>query len=225
MVVVPNSIDTAAYRAYDPSRLCARRCELLGGRVGPVVVSVGSLGPAKGHEYLVDAAARLVGQRGGRFRGLRVVIVGRDRDSGPLVRQRIAAWGLEDRVVLGGECADIATTLAAADLFVDPSVWQGLSLAVLEAMAAGVPVVATAVGEMPRLLEHGRLARLVPPGDPDALAEAMGELLDSPVLAREMAELAREYVQSAHEAASWTRQLEAIYARAVHEPGTQLSLP
>jgi glycosyltransferase involved in cell wall biosynthesis len=212
--VVPNGIDTAVFGARDSGRVAARRFELLGGRAGPLVLAVGSLGPAKSHETLVDAAARLLG----RFPDLRVVIVGRDGDNGPRVRRHITTQRLEDHVVLPGEFSDIPTTLGAADLFVDSSLWHGLPLTVLEAMAAGVPVVATAVGEMPRLQQRGCLADVVSPGDPAALADAVAALLDDRRRAREVAASAQDYVRSRHGAGSWARQLEAVYTRTVDRP-------
>jgi glycosyltransferase involved in cell wall biosynthesis len=207
LVVVPNAIDLAAFGNRDARASRARRKELLDGCEGPLVVAVGSLSSVKGHEHLVDAGARLVD----KFPELRVVIVGRDGDNAALVRRRIAELRLRKHVSLTGENGDVPTTLAAADLFVHTSHREGLPLAVLEAMASRVPVVATALGGIPSGVARGSVARLAPPADPRALAEAMAELLRDRDGARELAARARAYVDSNHDGRAWARALEAIY--------------
>jgi glycosyltransferase involved in cell wall biosynthesis len=213
LCVVPNGVDTDAYDGSDRRAAAAQRRELLGDHVGPLVVSVGNVSRPKSHEILVDAVARLVGT----FPGLRVVIVGREGDNSQRVRHHIASEHLEDRVILRGERADVPSTLAAADLFVDSSRWHGLPLAILEAMAVGVPIVATAVGETPKLQESGGLVQVVPPGDAVVLAGAMADLLGDRCRARVLATSARAYVRAEHDASRWAQQLEAIYTRVVDE--------
>src|SRR5437588_961690 len=204
LMVLPNGIETAAYRGNDPEAAHLRRAELLDLRAGPLVVAVGRLSPQKGHETLVDATALLRE----RFPALRVVIVGRDGDNSPLVRERLAAHGLLEHVVLAGERADVPAVLAAAEPVVHASLYEGLPLALLEAMAAGLPVVATAVGGVPNAADQGRCARLVAPGDPRALAEAMAELLGDPDGAAELGTRAAAFVRARYEAADWARRLE-----------------
>ncbi len=132
VVDVPNGIDTSAAAAVSPAEAAARRAELLDGAPGPLVLAVGNLLPAKGHAVLVEATSLLLP----RFPGLRVAIVGREGESAPEVRARIAELGLERHVVLLGQRYDVSVLLAAADVFVQPSLWEGLPLALLEAMAA-----------------------------------------------------------------------------------------
>jgi glycosyltransferase involved in cell wall biosynthesis len=132
-----------------------------------------------------------------------------------VVRARIAALGLGERVLLAGQRRDIAELLAAADLFVLPSVLEGLPLALLEAMAAGTPVVATAVGGVPRVVEDGVTGRLVPAGDAGALAEAMVLTLTQPDLARRLALAGQTRVRETYGADAWARRLQEIYDDAV----------
>jgi glycosyltransferase involved in cell wall biosynthesis len=94
--------------------------------------------------------------------------------------------GLAGRVHLLGLRSDIAALLSAADVFVLPSLSEGLPLALLEAMFAGCPIVASDVGEVGAALAHGEAGMLVPPGDPAALAEALDALLGAPDRARAM---------------------------------------
>ncbi len=208
VVDVPNGIDMSAAAAVSPAEAAARRAELLDGAPGPLVLAVGNLLPPKGHTVLVEAAALLLP----RFPGLRVAIVGREGESAPEVRARIAALGLERHVALLGPRRDVPALLAAADVFAQPSLWEGLPLALLEAMAAGLPAVASAVGGTPRVLEDGRTGRLAPPGDAAALAGALGDLLSDEVRARRLAVAGRAHVRATYGAPAWARRLERIYS-------------
>jgi len=205
---VPNGIDTSAGDAVSPAEAAARRAELLDGAPGPLVLAVGNLLPAKGHTVLVGATSQLLP----RFPGLRVAIVGREGESSPEVCARIVALGLERHVALVGQRRDVPALLAAADVFAQPSLWEGLPLALLEAMAAGVPAVASAVGGVPRVLEDGVTGRLAPPGDAAALAAALGDLLAAPAAARALAAAGQAHVRATYGAAAWADHLQSIYS-------------
>ena len=124
----------------------------------------------------------------------------------------MSALGLEGTILLAGQLQDIPLVLRAADLFVLPSLWEGLPLALLEAMAAGTPVVATAVGGVPGVVQDGAMGRLAPPADADALAQAMIDSLGYPDVAHSMAETARTYVQTTYGADVWAKRLQDIYS-------------
>ena len=110
--------------------------------------------------------------------------------------RRIAAFvrkrGLEDRVHLVGERTDIPEILAASDIFVLPSRWEGLPLTIIEAMMAGLPVVASQVGGVPELVEEGKSGFLVEPRNPHRLAEALSPLLDDPELRFRLGQAGRQ---------------------------------
>jgi glycosyltransferase involved in cell wall biosynthesis len=146
-----------------------------------LAVAVGNLYPVKGHGDLLDALAVL----DGRFPRLHVAIAGRGELEGAL-RDRARALRLERRVHLLGLRSDVANVLAGADVFVLPSLSEGVPLALLEAMFAARPIVATAVGDVPTVLGDGRIGALVPPRDPAALAVALGGLLADPAAARQL---------------------------------------
>jgi len=150
-----------------PESLAAVRAELGVGPAEAAIVTVANLIPYKGHADLIDAMALL------RSLPLKLFIVGRDDGIGKDLTQRIDRRGLGQRVVLLGERNDVDRILPAMDLFVLASHEEGCSNALIEAMAAGVPVVATDVGGNPEALEHGRFGTLVPPHDPVRLAEAI----------------------------------------------------
>jgi glycosyltransferase involved in cell wall biosynthesis len=142
---------------------------------GPVVGVIGRLEARKGHRHFLDALARLRRQDP-RLVGL---IVGEGREREALLAQR-KALGLDEVVRLPGFWPDLAEALDAIDVFVLPSLMEGHPLAILEAMAAAKPVVATAVGGNAEAIEDGRSGLLVPPADPSALAAGILDLVADP---------------------------------------------
>ena len=143
-----------------------------------LAVAVGNLYPVKGHAYLLEA----LGVLATRLPHLHVAIAGRGEREGEL-RARAEALNIGDRFHLLGLRADVGNVLAGADVFVLPSLSEGVPLALLEAMLAARPVIATAVGEVPTVLAGGRAGVLVPAGDATALAGALGDLLSDPARA------------------------------------------
>lgn len=109
---------------------------------------------------------------------------------------------------------DIPRILPAADLFVSSSYLEGLPIAILEAMAAGLPVVATTVGDIPRVVVEGT-GVVVPPHQPAQLASAINRLLDDPAQLRTMGLAARQHVAVHHSPAVWVDQLMKMYINAV----------
>ncbi len=137
-----------------------------------VILTVASLTPVKGHALLLEAAARTVGATD---RKLRFLWLGEGVERGAL-EHRVAELGLGRRVQMPGGSDRVPQYLAAADLFVLPSHLEGMSNAILEAMASGLPIVAQAVGGNPELVEHGRCGVLCNVGDADAMSEAIARL-------------------------------------------------
>jgi glycosyltransferase involved in cell wall biosynthesis len=142
---------------------------------GPVVGVIGRLEARKGHRYFLEALAQ-VRERNPRVAGL---IVGEGREKDALLAQR-EALGMTEAVQIVGFWPDLAEALDALDVFVLPSLMEGHPLAILEAMAAARPVVATAVGGNAEAIEDGRSGLLVPPADPAALAEGILALVADP---------------------------------------------
>ena len=143
-----------------------------------LAVAVGNLYPVKGHAYLLQALALLTA----RFPQLHVAIAGRGELADSLIAQA-RSLQITNRIHLLGLRSDIGNVLAAADVFVLPSLSEGVPLALLEAMMAARPIVATAVGEVPTVLDGGRAGVLVPPQDAAALAEALANVLADPTRA------------------------------------------
>ncbi|HWP35157.1 MAG TPA: glycosyltransferase [Thermodesulfobacteriota bacterium] len=174
----------------------------------PVVGTVGTLLPVKGHADLLEAVARLAPA----VPDLTALICGRPLVLEPLAA-RAAALGIADRVRFLGYRDDVPALLAVMDVFVLPSLSEGLSLALLEAMAAGLPVVATAVGGNPEVVRDGESGFLVPPRDPGALAERIGRLLRDRALARRLGLAAARRVRQEFSLDAMVQRYEALYAR------------
>jgi glycosyltransferase involved in cell wall biosynthesis len=176
----------------------------------PALVTVaGGLTAQKGIDVLLTALASLSGTDALRPH---LVLVG----DGPLrsdLDGQARRLDLTPRVHFLGFRSDIPDLLAAADLFVLPSRWEGCPMVLLEAMAAGVPVVATRVGGVPEIVDHDRSGLLVPPEDPEALAAAIETILSSPDRAQEIAAAGCESVAKRFHAGMLAGELAALYVQ------------
>jgi glycosyltransferase involved in cell wall biosynthesis len=144
----------------------------------PVILTVARFAPQKGHQVLLEAIPTVLAhQPAAQF-----LWVG-DGPLLPALRARAKSLGVGNHLHFLGRRDDVPELLGAADLFVLPSRFEGLPLAVLEAMAAGLPVVGTQVCGTQEAVADGRTGQLVPPDDPPALANAITALLSQPALA------------------------------------------
>lgn len=174
----------------------------------PLAVFTGRIDAAKGLAELV-AAWRAVADR---RRDARLWIVG----DGPFesdLRRQIEAENLSTRVVLAGIFDDVSDVLAAADLFVLPSHEEGMSQSLLEAMAAGLPTVASDIAGNRSLIDDGREGRLVPPRRADALAAAILAMIDNPADAAELGAAARQRVSREHSLEKMADDYLAVFER------------
>jgi glycosyltransferase involved in cell wall biosynthesis len=186
--VIPNGIPPMIIGSVDRSEV---RREIGVENGEPVLLSVGRLVYQKGHEYLVHEMPRVLG----RYPHAKAVICGEGALRPDLERQ-IGELGIESRVRLVGNRNDVGKFLASADVFVLPSRWEGLPVALLEAMGAGLPVVATRVEGVEEVVEDERQGLLVPPEDAEALAAALLQLMGDPLLRKQMGEAGRTRIQS-----------------------------
>ncbi len=203
--VIPNFVSLDAF-APDGSRAEARK-ELGVPDDRFLWLAVGRLDPAKDYPAMLGAFSEL-----SRSRPDATLAIAGD---GPLrdeLRSLVRRLGLEDRVMLLGLRRDVPRLLQASDALVLSSAWEGMPVAVLEAMAARRPVVATAVASVPEMLEHGVSGLLAPPGDPGALANAMSKLMDASLEERRsMADRAFERVRTAYSEDAVLDQWEALF--------------
>jgi glycosyltransferase involved in cell wall biosynthesis len=208
LVTICNAIQTEAFDQPDPNG----RAVLEGyfpHRPETIVVAVGRLSPEKGFDVFVEAAAQLAKEHP----RVGFLLFG----DGPLreaLSQQIGRLGLQGRFVLGGFRTDLEKLLPAADLAVLSSHTEGLPVALLEALAAGLPAVVTAVGGVPEVIHDGVHGFLVPPADPSALGAKIDVLLRNPALRRTMGQAgssrAREVFSFAGSSRRWVELLERL---------------
>jgi len=203
VTVIHSAVDCRECRPADRSRA---RLELgLPQRV-PIVGAVGRLAPDKGHHLLLEAAGRI----SETYRDVLFLICGDGAQAAALRRQAHDA-GLGDRVHFLGHLDDVRPVLAALDVFVLPSLQEGLGVALLEAMAMARPAVASRVGGIPDALEHDVTGLLAPPGDAQALADAILSLLANPDSRSRMAAAARARVMAHFTPEAMVAHTEALY--------------
>ena len=217
IVIIPNGVDIDRFGgAHDTARILS---ELGLPTDAPVVAVVSRLSRLKGLEQFLKAAVHV--RR--RFPAARFLIVG---DTNPSER---AYWtvltdltrqlGLGDRVVWAGMRTDVPAILASVTVAVMPSLNEALSNVLLESMAAGAPVVATRVGGTPEAVDDGVNGRLVPPGEPVALANAICELLANPELAARLGFAARQSVVERFSIARMVVATEQLYMSLLERRG------
>jgi glycosyltransferase involved in cell wall biosynthesis len=182
------------------------RSELGLARETRLLLAVGNLYPVKGHKVLLDAAARIMD----RHPAVHLAIAGRGGLAGQL--QSIARqYGIADRVHFLGLRSDVPSLLESADIFVMPSLSEGLPLALLEAMFAGRAIVATRVGEVPTALDGGDAGLVVEPGDAVGLATALDQLLSNPAKARQLGERAARRAADVYDVSHMLERYARIY--------------
>ncbi|HEY7371462.1 MAG TPA: glycosyltransferase [Polyangia bacterium] len=201
--VIENGIDLGTFGGAAGER-DAVRAELGIPRDAWVVGSVGRLAREKDYPLLVRAAAPLLGPEG------RLVLVG-DGAEAAAIRAEIDARGVAAFASLAGVRHDVARCLAAMDAFALSSRLEGLPLCALEAMAAGLPVVATRVGGLPGLIEDGATGLLVPPGDEQAMGRALASLRADPARARAIGERGRAHVRRLYAKDAMVRRYLDLY--------------
>jgi glycosyltransferase involved in cell wall biosynthesis len=202
--IVINGIDVEAIHATPPKQELLPSLGALPGQ--RLVVSVGRLMPPKGHRYLIEAMPTLKS----RYNNLQLLLAG-DGDLRASLEQLSERLGVRQSVSFLGSRNDIHDILALADVFVLPSLSEGTSLALLEAMAAERPIVATDIPGNNAILKHAQNCLLAPAGNPGKLAEAVIHLLDQPLLAAEYARNAYRDVSRRFDIDQTVLQLTALW--------------
>ncbi|NQU12260.1 glycosyltransferase [bacterium] len=202
--LVPNGIPVERFQA--PVDRSALRRELGLTPSHLLVGTVGRLVPEKNYPLLIAAFARLAASGA----AVHLVLVGDGRARADLERA-VAARGLARRVSFLGTRSDIPALLGSFDAFVLSSDTEGMPMALLEAMAAGCPIVVTAVGGNAQLIGHDQQGLLVPPRDEPALATALARLLDEPATAGRLGQAARARVTEQYSVQQMTRAYEELW--------------
>jgi glycosyltransferase involved in cell wall biosynthesis len=214
--VVPNGVDLAAMDAARPGP--AVRQELGLPENVPLIGLVGRLDHwGKGHKELLEAMAALKERY-----PVQALMVGGGRREAEM-RETAAGLGLAGQAHFLGPRRDVPDLLQAMDIFVLPSYSEGVSLALLEAMAAGRPVIASAVGGTPEVVTDGLTGLLIPPRDAAALAGALERLLGDPAGARQLGENASRHVREHYSLDRLGREINEIYQELVTKKFKTLS--
>lgn len=209
--VVENAVTFAPEDAGAAVETASVRAELGIAAQAPLILAAGRLSPEKGCRYLLAAVDGILA----RFPEARVLIAGDGPDEAMLRAQAARLQGAAHVHFLGFR-NDMRRLLRQADVLALPSLSEGLPNVVLEAMASGLPVVATRVGGVPELVQDGVTGLLVEPRQPAALAQAIVRLLDDRALAGKLAQQARTMVHERYSAERQTQQLLGVYAEVAH---------
>lgn len=206
-VVIPNGVEVDAYPQASLERAVPR------------LIAVGRLAAPKDWSTLLSALTSLDSEA---FAELAIVGDGPERER---VEDELARRSLEGRVRLLGERDDVPRLLAEADVFLLASRSEGLPLSVIEAMAAGLPIVASDVGGLKELVRDGETGVLVPPGDPVALAEALRPLLANRELRRRLGRAGRARAKALFDLSGFRRAHLELYRRELAAAGVSSSPP
>jgi glycosyltransferase involved in cell wall biosynthesis len=206
LITIENGVDGAPFRtAVDRSGARAS----FGIDAGqPVIGLAARLETQKGIDYLLQALPAVLTA----VPDCLLLIAGTGSQEGEL-RRETERLGLSEQVRFLGDVHEIAQFLSVLDLFLIPSRWEGLPMALLEAMAASRTVVAATVGGIPGVISHGENGWLVPPGDPEALSAGIITLLSNPALRGGLATSALQTFESRYSAEVMARRYEALYLR------------
>jgi glycosyltransferase involved in cell wall biosynthesis len=208
MTVIENRIESPAH--LTPEERSKVRSSLGYSPEDTVVISVGRLTAGKGFNILINAFRRVVDSNP----AAKLLIVGGGDDHSRLA-QIIHTAGAERYVQLTGARSDVDRLMSAADVFALPSLWEGLPMVLLEAMAAGLPVVATDVGDVATVVRDGA-GILVKPADEVQLAQALSDLVSSAELRSTLSELGGQAVRKYTDLESFSAELHSAYFCSVH---------
>lgn len=181
----------------------------------PLIIAVGRIVSDKGFGDLISAFTPIHA----RYPKARLLIIG-DGDLLNRIKKQVSVLKLEDAVHLPGERYDVPQWLAASDIFISSSHWEGLPLVVLEAMMAGLPIIATAVGDLPQVVTPD-IGFIVPPHDPLQISQALLTLLEHPQRRHEMGRAAQKKAIQQYSAIAWFKKIMDLYYDVLHRaPGS-----
>jgi len=213
ITVIHNGVDVEKIRcAAGSSEVPGILSEKLG--QNRIVGTLGRFTPIKNQKLLLLAARRIVKQHP----DVLFLLAGDGKERGRL-EQMGRELGLEDKLIFTGWLDSPYPVLSRMDILVLPSLWEGLGVTILEAMALGKPVVATMVGGIPEVVSDGETGLLVPSDDEEALASALHKLLSDPKLAHEMGRRGKIVVEERFPSTRTAREVEEVYESSMNGKG------
>jgi glycosyltransferase involved in cell wall biosynthesis len=207
--IIPNGVDGARFKLENPGQKIKQ--ELGMKPEDPLITTIGTLSPVKNQAMLIKAVAQVVSV----YPKLRLIVVG----EGPLMKELVALqeeMGLKSQCRFLGLRKDIPEILAETDIFVSTSLWEGLPLSILEAMAAGKPVVATAVPGILEVLEEGS-GLLIPLDSQEDLAQTLKMLIEEPEQRKVLGEKAQERVSQHYSLEGYVLNWQSLYEELMRE--------
>ncbi len=201
--IIPNGIEVSRFKNIIPDGTLKRALGMA--PIDPLITLVGSLRPVKNQTMLLYAVARMIPA----YPKLRVILVGEGPFKGPILDLR-GKLGLAPYVHLLGLRRDIPEILSETDIFVSTSRWEGLPLSILEAMAAGKPIVATAVSGVLEVLGENA-GVLVPLDDVEGLEGILKSLIEDPIARERLGQQAQQRVSTLYSLETCVHQWEALY--------------
>lgn len=203
--IIPNSVNLE--RSLPVRTIAAIRAELMIPQGAYVLGTIGRLEIQKGHRVLMEVISQLH-----QIMPVILLLIGSGREEDAL-RQQVAELGIENNVRFLGTRSDLGDLFSVMNLFVMPSLWEGLSLAMLSAMAAGLPVVATDVGGVSAVFGKNERGWVVPPNSADALVEAIDFCFRHTDQAALVGEAGRQHVHANYSDLAMVSRIEAVYQR------------
>lgn len=179
----------------------------------PLAGIIARLTEQKAHRVLFEAMARHAG-----LADVHLLVIG-DGELRDELHRRVESLGLQTRVHFAGARRDVGNVLASIDVFVMPSLWEGLPLALVLAMGAGLPVVSTAVAGIPEVVVNGERGLLVAPGDVDGLAAALARVFGDAAERARLGKAARDFVRPRFGVDGYVRSITALYDRLLASRG------
>lgn len=213
-VTIENGIDCAAIAAM-PDQRCDVRSELRIPQDDFVITKVANLTPKKNHELLIDAFSQLAT----RVANARLVLIGQYAGREEALRARAQRLGIAERVLFTGPRTDAVRVVQACDVFAMSSTFEGLPIALLEAMAVGKPAVCTDVGGISAVIRDGREGFLVPSGHAEQLADRLVALARDPNLCAKMGKEALQRVHASFDIPVMVRRVEQVYCDVLKAKG------
>lgn len=204
--LIPNGVSIPPERAFTKDDWLEVRQGIGVECDGALVIAVGRLTEQKGHKYLLGAAAKIIR----RFPKTTFAVVG-DGPQMPALEEQVRRLGIKDNLRLLGTRADVYRLLYVADIFVLPSLSEGMPMALLEAMGMGLPVVATNLAGIADVVEDGRHGLLVPPGEVESLELAIARLLSDAQLSKQLAQAGRKLVFEQYTVERMCRTYEELF--------------
>lgn len=211
IALIHNGIDAEAFKKEFSDAEKKAIKNLLGLKLGgPVIGIIARLSSVKGHKFLITAMKKVISE----IKNAQLLIIG-EGDEEPGLRQLVKELGLEDSVVFSKSVSDTTGPLSVMDIFVLPSLEEGLGLVLLEALCMARPVIASNVGGINSIIKDNITGKLVPPKDPETIARSIMDFLKDREKAARLGRKGQEFVSRNFALSDMVRKVETVYKQVI----------